>query len=96
MRDKEPFSQVRSHIMSDEETDTLQPAQLFQESDEEYVSNEELDTLIPAATMRLNCELRTVRYSLSLGCITDVVTCNLVIFVIYSLFVIDFIYFILT
>ena len=77
--------------MSDEETDTLQPAQLFQESDEEYVSDEELDTLIRAATMRrtVNSERSGILYRWIV--VTDVVTCHLVIFVIYSLFVIDFI-----
>ena len=77
--------------MSDKETDTLQPAQLFQESDEEYVSDEELDTLIRAATMRrtVNSERSGILYRWIV--VIDVVTCHLVIFVIYSLFVIDFI-----
>ena len=49
----EPVQRRNDRTPNSAPSHSLQPAQLFQESDEEYVSDEELDTLIGAATMRL-------------------------------------------
>ena len=49
----EPVQRRNDRTPNSAPSHSLQPAQLFQESDEEYVSDEELDTLIRASTMRL-------------------------------------------
>ena len=49
----EPVQRRNDRTPNSAPSHSLQPAQLFQEWDEEYVSDEELDTLIRAATMRL-------------------------------------------